>query len=154
MIEERKAEIIIKKMPVIFADDNQMIQLVQNLIENAIKFSNDVPHITISSKSESDYHTFYVRDDGIGIEPQYFEKIFMIFQRLHHNNSVEGTGIGLAICKRIVERHGGRLSVESEYGKGTCFYFTIPRFPYSTLTGTQDLFSASPKSAGTSLRPN
>jgi light-regulated signal transduction histidine kinase (bacteriophytochrome) len=150
MIEERQAEIIIKKMPVIFADDNQMIQLVQNLIENAIKFSDDTPRITISSKSESDYHTFYIRDEGIGIEPQYFERIFMIFQRLHHNNSVEGTGIGLAICKRIVERHGGRLHVESEYGKGTCFYFTIPRFPYSTLSGMQlDLFSVSQNSGAT-----
>lgn len=131
-------------MPVIFADDNQMIQLVQNLIENAIKFSNDIPRITVSSKSESDYHTFYIRDEGIGIEPQYFEKIFMIFQRLHHKDSVEGTGIGLAICKRIVERHGGRIWVESDYGKGTCFFFTIPRLSFNTLTGMQlDLFSVS-----------
>lgn len=140
VIEEKQVVINYKKLPVIFADDNQMIQLVQNLIENGIKFSTDTPRITISSKTENEYHVFYIKDEGIGIDPQYFQKIFMIFQRLHQMNS-EGTGIGLAICKRIVERHGGRIWVESEPGKGTCFIFTIPRYPMNLITGMQlDLF--------------
>jgi PAS domain S-box-containing protein len=124
-IEEKKALIIIKKMPVIFADENQMIQLFQNLIENGLKFSKGIPEITISTKMDSEFHVFSVRDEGIGIEPQYFEKIFKIFQRL--SRDYEGTGIGLAICKRIVEGHGGSIKVESEYGKGCTFIIRIPR---------------------------
>lgn len=127
-ITEREAVIDIKRLPVIFADESQMIQLVQNLIENSIKFSIGTPHISFSAKSDTDYHLFSVKDKGIGIEPQYFERIFKIFQRLHHADDYDGTGVGLAICKRIVERHGGSIWVESQPDKGSSFFFTIPKY--------------------------
>jgi PAS domain S-box-containing protein len=126
-IKEKNAVVIYNKLPVVVADENQMIQLIQNLTDNALKFSPVSPKITISAKSLNDYHVFSVKDEGIGIEEQYFEKIFKIFQRLHRKDDYEGTGIGLAICKRIVERHGGNLWVESEPGNGSTFFFTIPR---------------------------
>ena len=114
-------------LPKVFADESQMIQLFQNLISNSIKFSTESPRIYISSKSETDHYLISFKDEGMGIEPQYFEKIFQIFQRLHPKEQYEGTGIGLAICKRIVERHGGKIWVESEFGKGSTFSFTIPK---------------------------
>jgi PAS domain S-box-containing protein len=126
VIEETKAEIKVKKLPVIFADESQMIQLTQNLIENSLKFRNVAPKITVSVKTENKEYVFSVNDKGIGIEPQYFDRIFRIFQRLHRPDEYEGTGIGLAICRRIAERHGGRIWVESQFGKETTFYFTIP----------------------------
>ena len=132
-ITEKQAKIEIKKLPVIYADENQMIQMVQNLIDNSLKFNRDIPNIIISCRSSNEYHTFSIKDDGIGIEPQYFEKIFMIFQRLHQNESFDGTGIGLAICKRIVERHGGKIWVESDPGKGSEFLFTIPKYKFISL---------------------
>lgn len=125
-IEERKAVISADSLPTIIADEGQMIHLFQNLISNSIKFSTESPRIHISSKSEEDFYVISVRDEGMGIEPQYFGKIFHIFQRLMPKDEYEGTGIGLAICKRIVERHGGRIWVESEIGKGSTFSFTIP----------------------------
>lgn len=126
-INEKNAMVIFNRLPVILADENQMIQLIQNLTDNAIKFGLTSPKITISAKSINEYHVFSVSDNGIGIEKQYFEKIFKIFQRLHRKDDYEGTGIGLAICKRIVERHGGNIWVESEPGKGSTFFFTIPK---------------------------
>ena len=132
-ITEKQASIESKRLPVIFADEYQMIQLMQNLITNSIRFNKGNPGIQISVRSTDGFHTFSVKDDGIGIEPQYFEKIFMIFQRLNHNEVFEGTGIGLAICKRIVERHGGKIWVESEPGKGATFLFTIPKYKFITL---------------------
>jgi PAS domain S-box-containing protein len=126
-ITEREAVVDIKRLPVIFADESQMIQLVQNLIENSIKFSIGPPHITFSAKSDTDFHIFSMKDNGIGIEAQYFERIFKIFQRLHHSDDYEGTGVGLAICKRIIERHGGSIWVESQPDKGSSFFFTIPK---------------------------
>jgi light-regulated signal transduction histidine kinase (bacteriophytochrome) len=108
------------------ADESQMIQLIQNLIENSIKFSHGIPEITISAGRNNDQHIFSVKDKGIGIEPQYFERIFRIFQRLHRSEEYEGTGIGLAICKRIVERHGGQIWIESAYNEGATFYFSLP----------------------------
>ncbi len=126
-IEKRKAVIKCRKLPVIMADENLMIQLFQNLVSNSIKFSTKTPQISISCKSENNQYIFSVKDKGIGIEPQYFERIFQIFQRLHVRNKYEGTGIGLAICKRIAERHGGKIWVKSEYGKGSVFYVSIPK---------------------------
>jgi PAS domain S-box-containing protein len=126
-IEDRQAKINIKKLPVISGDEAQMIQLFQNLLENGIKFNPNTPSIIISSKAKFDNIIFSVKDNGIGIEPQYFEKIFQIFQRLHPREEYYGTGIGLAICKRIVERHGGTIWVESEIGKSTTFLFSIPK---------------------------
>ena len=126
-IKERNVTITVEKLPVISADRSQMIQLFQNLIDNGIKFNKKSPLIHISSEFQENHHLISIRDNGIGIEPQYFERIFKIFQRLVPRNEAEGTGIGLAICKRIVERHGGNIFVDSEPGKGSTFYFTIPK---------------------------
>jgi PAS domain S-box-containing protein len=124
-ILEKGALITNDELPVIYADSGQMVQLLQNLIGNSIKFCKTSPKIHVSAKAEKDHFVFSVKDNGIGIEPQYFDKIFSIFQRLHHKEEYEGTGIGLAICRRIVERHSGKISVESKPGKGTTFRFTI-----------------------------
>lgn len=126
LINETKAQVTSDKLPVITADESQMIQVLQNLIENGIKFRKGEPCIHISSRKRKGMYIFSVRDDGIGIEKQYFERIFRIFQKLHPHQEYKGTGIGLAICKRIVERHGGEMWVASESGKGSEFFFTIP----------------------------
>ena len=107
-------------------DEKQLAQLFQNLLSNALKFGGaQPPQIHISAKQADGDWVFSVRDHGIGIDPQYAERIFVIFQRLHTREEYPGTGIGLAICKKIVERHGGRIWVESERGKGATFYFTM-----------------------------
>ncbi|MGE5419249.1 MAG: ATP-binding protein [Chloroflexota bacterium] len=126
VINERGAIVENDNLPVVFADGNQMIQLFQNLIENGIKFSNQLPRIQITSKRNKGYHIISVRDNGIGIEKIYFERIFRIFQRLHNKDDYPGTGIGLAICRSIVERHGGTIWVDSSPGNGTEFFFTLP----------------------------
>ncbi len=126
-IEKSSALITNDFLPTVNADPVQMTQLFQNLIDNAIKFSGELPpRIHISAEKKDNEWVFSVCDKGIGIEPQFNEHIFVIFQRLHDREKYPGTGIGLAVCKRIVERHGGRIWVESEMGKGTTFYFTIP----------------------------
>jgi light-regulated signal transduction histidine kinase (bacteriophytochrome) len=126
-IEKVKAVISVSDLPVLYADRNQMIQLFQNLISNSLKFSNGIPEIKISSIERDDYYLFSLKDKGIGIDPQYFERIFQIFQRLLPREEYEGTGIGLSICKRIVERHGGKIWVKSQPGKGATFWFTIKK---------------------------
>ncbi len=126
-IKESNAKITSGKLPVVHADEGQMVQLFQNLLSNSIKFSTDTPRIHVSSKTESGNYVISVRDEGMGIEPQYFERIFQIFQRLHTREQYEGTGIGLAICKRIVERHGGSIWVESEPGKGSTFVIKLSK---------------------------
>jgi signal transduction histidine kinase len=126
-IEESDAQISYEGMPILMADATQLGQLFQNLIGNAIKFRGVDPlGIEVTAEQMGDEWRFSVRDNGIGIEPQYQERIFQIFQRLHSREEYPGTGIGLAICKRIVERHGGRIWVESELGKGSAFCFTLP----------------------------
>ena len=127
-IADTKATITVGTMPVLECDRNQIVSLFQNLIGNALKYCKpDVaPVITINAKMDGAEWVFSVRDNGIGIDPQYKDRIFIIFQRLHAPGTYEGTGIGLAICKRIVERHGGRIWVESEPGQGAIFLFTLP----------------------------
>ena len=127
-ISESGAEITYDKISEVRANKIQLRSLFQNLIGNAIKFrSKEKPKIHISSKETQEEWTFSVRDNGIGIDPQYFERIFVIFQRLHTKEKYPGTGIGLATCKKIVNRHHGRIWVESEVAKGSTFYFTIPK---------------------------
>lgn len=125
-IKEANASIKYIKLPTVVADHMLMSQLLQNLISNAIKFKSDKqPEIFISAKKVDECYLFSVSDNGIGIKKDYTEKIFVIFQRLHTIEKYPGTGIGLAICKKIVEHHGGEIWVESEVGKGSTFYFTI-----------------------------
>jgi signal transduction histidine kinase/HAMP domain-containing protein len=125
-LAESGAEITHDPLPTLLGDPGQFAQLLQNLISNAIKFRGDaVPRIHVSCVERQEEWELCVRDNGIGIEPQFFERIFEIFQRLHTRQEYVGTGIGLAVCKKIVERHGGRLWVESEPGNGSSFRFTI-----------------------------
>ena len=127
-IEESGAVVTHDPLPTVMADRMQMVQVLQNLIGNAIKFRvGKSPRIHLSAAQKENEWVFCVRDDGIGIEPQYAERIFNIFQRLHTREEYPGTGIGLAICKKIVERHAGRIWVESQPAKGSAFYFSIPR---------------------------
>ncbi len=113
--------------PAVVGDDTQLVQLFQNLIGNAIKYRGDrPPEIEAGARRQDGAWLFFVRDNGIGIHPQHAERIFMIFQRLHTQQEYPGTGIGLAICQKIVERHGGQIWVESEPDRGSTFYFTIP----------------------------
>jgi PAS domain S-box-containing protein len=137
-IEESGAVVTNDDLPGVTADYTQLVQVFQNLIGNALKFRGEAPpHVHVSAARGgltatrlrtpgSGFWDFSVRDNGIGMEPQYFERIFVIFQRLHGQSKYPGTGIGLALCKRIVERHGGRIWVESEVGKGTALHFTLP----------------------------
>ena len=127
-LEESGAELTHDPLPVVEGDETQFAQLLQNLVGNALKFRGAAsPKINVSSIEREHEYEITVRDNGIGIEPQYFERIFMVFQRLHDKGKYPGTGIGLAICKKIVDRHGGRIWVESQPGRGCTFHFTLPR---------------------------
>jgi PAS domain S-box-containing protein len=127
-IQETKALITTGELPVISGDDSQILRVFQNLIDNALKFNvSEQPLVQIDSRPSGDCFIISVKDNGIGIEEQYKEKVFTIFQRLHSRKDYPGTGIGLAICKRIVERHGGKIWFESEPGMGTTFFFTFAK---------------------------
>ena len=127
-IAECEATIICKDLPVIMGNKTQLFQLFQNLVGNALKYIGKEKPIVIVSGQEEDHHfLFSVQDNGIGIKPMFFDKIFVLFQRLHHKHQYSGTGIGLSVCKKIVEKHGGKIWVTSEPDKGSTFYFTISK---------------------------
>jgi PAS domain S-box-containing protein len=127
-MEAMDATVTNDKLPAVIADNSQLVQLFQNLIGNALKFHGpETPRIHIGVEERDEAWEFSVKDNGIGIEPQYFERIFMMFQRLHSKDEYPGTGIGLAICKKIIDRHGGNIRVESQLGNGCTFYFTLPK---------------------------
>ena len=131
-IKEKNVDLVIEKnIPMIFCDRIKMGEVFLNLVNNAIKFSSknnkERPKVEIGYVQEEGFHKFYVKDNGIGIAPQYHQQIFGIFRRLHTSNEYEGTGAGLSIVKRVIEEHGGNIWVESEPGKGAVFYFTIPK---------------------------
>jgi light-regulated signal transduction histidine kinase (bacteriophytochrome) len=130
-IAESQASVTRDTLPTVLGDSIQLRQLFQNLIANAIKFHRpgETPRVHVSATLASGAWVFSLADNGIGIEPQYRERIFALFQRLHNRAAYPGTGIGLAICKKIVERHGGQIRVESEPGRGTTFVITLPITP-------------------------
>ena len=129
-IEESGAVVTHDDLPAVAVDPTQLVQLFQNLIGNAIKFrGKEVPAIRVSAKKQDARWLFAVADNGIGVSSQYKDKIFVIFQRLHTREEYSGNGVGLAICKKIVEHHGGRIWVESEPGCGATFHFTLPANP-------------------------
>ena len=126
-IQDAGALVTNDALPTVMADETQLVQLLQNLIGNAIKFrGRERPHVHVGAQATATEWVFAVRDNGIGIAPEYFERIFVIFQRLHARDEYPGTGIGLAVCRRILDRHGGRIWVESEPGHGSTFYFALP----------------------------
>ena len=127
-IRESNALVTNDELPQVMADQTQLAQVFQNLISNAIKFRDaNPPLIHISARADGPNWLFSVKDNGIGIEPQYKDRIFVIFQRLHTREEYPGTGIGLALCQRIVNRHGGEIWFDSNPGDGSTFYFTIPK---------------------------
>jgi light-regulated signal transduction histidine kinase (bacteriophytochrome) len=126
-VQESGAKITHDPLPTVMADDTQLRQLFQNLMSNGIRYRNSKPPaIHISCRQDGEHWLFSVKDNGIGIDPKFSEKIFVLFHRLHTREEFDGTGIGLAVCKKIVERHGGRIWVESALGEGSTFYFTLP----------------------------
>jgi light-regulated signal transduction histidine kinase (bacteriophytochrome) len=127
-IQETNACIKVNPLPVIQANKMQVLQLLQNLVGNALKYNTaDVPQVGIGYEEKPGFWQFFVKDNGIGIDPKFFEKVFIIFQRLHNKNEFSGTGIGLAICKKIIEKHGGAIWIESGVGAGSTFFFTIKK---------------------------
>jgi PAS domain S-box-containing protein len=129
-IAESRAKVTMDPLPTVLGDETQLLQLFQNLIGNALKFRGAAPtNVHVGAERQNGQWLFRISDNGIGIEPRYAERIFVIFQRLHSRSEYAGTGIGLAICKKIVERHGGRIWVESELGSGATFCFLLQEVP-------------------------
>ncbi len=126
-IAHANASVSVGKLPTIFAHETELRQLFQNLLHNAIKFrkKDTAPIVEVDCKRQNQFYKFSVSDNGIGIHPRNFDKVFLIFQRMNHRTDFDGNGIGLAYCKKIVEMHGGNIWVESERAKGSIFYFTI-----------------------------
>jgi light-regulated signal transduction histidine kinase (bacteriophytochrome) len=128
VIQESGAAISYNSLPTVLAQPAQIRQLLQNLLSNALKFRGDKPpRVHVSAKQQDQGWVFAVRDNGIGLDSQYADRIFVLFQRLHGVGTYPGTGIGLALCKKIVERHGGHIWVESQPGHGATFFFTLPQ---------------------------
>lgn len=126
MIEAAGGEVRYHDMPIVLGNESRLMQVFQNLISNALKYCRTAPRIEVSAARDGEFWRFAVRDNGIGIAPEYHEQVFGLFQRLHDRQTYPGTGIGLATCKRIIERYGGRIWVESAEGCGSTFYFTLP----------------------------
>jgi light-regulated signal transduction histidine kinase (bacteriophytochrome) len=130
MMEEAGARLVRQPLPRVLGDENQLTRLFQNLVANAVKFRRDAPpEIRISATDQGDEWQVAVSDNGIGIDPKYKDRIFVAFQRLHSQADYPGSGIGLTLCKRIVERHGGRIWVDSVPGQGATFHFTLRKVP-------------------------
>jgi PAS domain S-box-containing protein len=126
-IQDAGGQVTHGDLPVVIGDRSQFVQLMQNLIGNGLKYHGDKsPHVHVSAERKGNEWTFSVRDNGIGIDAKYYESVFEIFKRLHDQKEYPGTGIGLAVCRRVVNRHGGRIWVESEAGLGSAFHFTLP----------------------------
>lgn len=127
-IEDAKAQISVGDLPLLTADATQLTQLFQNLIGNALKFrrAGIAPKIHVGSRRQDDQWLFWISDDGIGFDSAHLDRIFQIFQRLHTRGEYPGTGVGLAVCRKIVERHGGTIWAKSQAGSGSTFYFTLP----------------------------
>ncbi len=126
-IGESEAQVVFSDLPSVMGDPSQLRQLFQNIIGNALKFrSESRPRVELGAMQEGDQWTFSIRDNGVGFDQRYAERIFGVFKRLHRDADIPGTGIGLAICQRIIDRHGGRIWAESKLGEGSCFYFTLP----------------------------
>jgi light-regulated signal transduction histidine kinase (bacteriophytochrome) len=135
VVEQTGAEITVAPLPTLAADGSQLVQLFQNLVGNSLKFRGEaMPLVSIRAEELAKEWRFAVTDNGIGLDTAHSDRIFRIFQRLHGYSEYPGTGIGLAVCKRIVERHGGRIWVESTPGAGATFFFTIPKVLPEELT--------------------
>lgn len=135
LIRDSKVEVTHEDLPTVMGDRAELIQLLQNLISNAIKFRSDQsPRVHVTARWDGPDCIFTVRDNGMGIEPEYHKTVFEVFKRLHHPNEYPGNGIGLAICRRVVQRHGGRIWCESEPGKGSLFHFTLPIYRLEKTT--------------------
>ncbi len=127
-IEKSEGEILVSDLPTIHASRSQLVQLFQNLVSNSLKFKGELPaHVIIGHSERPDTHLFWVKDNGIGVPEEYLDKVFVIFQRLHKRSTYEGTGIGLAICKKVVQNHAGSIWIESREGEGATVYFTISK---------------------------
>jgi len=125
VIQDKEALVVVGKLPVVRGNPAMLRQVFQNLVDNALKFSGKSPRIELGGETRGDEALLWVRDNGIGIEAKDYEKVFKLFKRLHTREEYPGSGLGLALCKKIVERHGGRLWVESKPGNGSTFYFSL-----------------------------
>jgi light-regulated signal transduction histidine kinase (bacteriophytochrome) len=134
MVREAGAKVSVGPLPTVLAQPQLLGQVFQNLIANALKFyKGPPPQVEVGCRSEAGAQVFWVRDQGIGISSEYFDMIFKLFRRLHTRDEYPGSGLGLSLCKKIVEKHGGRIWVESQLGKGSTFYFSLPAAKISPI---------------------
>jgi light-regulated signal transduction histidine kinase (bacteriophytochrome) len=155
VIADAAAEVTHDPLPVVHGDAGQLGLVLQNLLGNALKFRGAAPpRIHIGARREGGQWVFSVQDNGIGIEPRFRERIFQVFQRLHPRSEYQGTGIGLAICHKIIERHDGRIWVESEPGQGATFFFTLPTPGAAMVDGRTSLVNEIQKTAPGKLPPD